>query len=271
MRVTFDSNVYRPIVCPAKFPRDRRQADLLLIHESLKDGFLEGFLCESIVALEGVRGVDRGDYFSAATLKYVFTERESDDGSLKLTAAVGPPNQGHPGMPSKFGGWVQDALNLGLKLMRAPRVGMSRPAEVSDAWFAPGPHEPDSLNRAQRFGGLTREIEKRGVGFAILKALGQRMNARLGVVGHWTTSLDCPENDEEARELIRAVSEWADGDVVAAHYSYGNDVLCTEDKGRSAEGSIFSDDSRRWLEDTYGLSFLTVNELAEKCRRPAGT
>ena len=271
MRVTFDSNVYRRIVSPEKFPRDTRSADLTLIHESLKDGLMQGFLCESIVTLEGVRRADRGDYFSAVKLKVVFTEGESDDGSLRLTAAAGPHSQGHPGMPPKFGKWVNDALILGLRLMRAPRVSMRRPSEVSHAWFAPEPHGSGSLNRVKRFGELIREIENWGVGLAVLKALGQRMNARLGVVGHWAASLDRPENDEQACEIINAVSEWADGEVVAAHYSYGNDVLCTEDKGRSGEGSIFSDGSRRWLEATYGLSFVTVNELAEHCRRPAGS
>ena len=120
-------------------------------------------------------------------------------------------------------------------------------------------------------GKLTREIEHRGVGLAVLRSLGQRMNARLGEVGHWAASLDCPESNEQAREVIKAVSEWADGDVVAAHYSYRNDVLCTEDKGRSDEGSVFSNGSRRWLEETYGLSFVTVNGLAERCRRLAGS
>ena len=63
MRVTFDSNVYRRVVAPAKFPQDSHRADILLIHKSLQEGFLQGFLCESIVTLEAVRRAYRGDYF----------------------------------------------------------------------------------------------------------------------------------------------------------------------------------------------------------------
>ena len=152
MRVTFDSNVYRQIVSPSKFPGDAQSVDFALIHDSLEDGLIQGFLCETIVTLESVRRDDRSDYFSAAKLKVVFTEEESDDGSLKLTAAAGPNSQGHPGMPPKFGEWVNDALMLGFRLIRAPRVDVRRPSEVSDAWFAPEPHDLGTLNRVERFG-----------------------------------------------------------------------------------------------------------------------
>ena len=135
-----------------------------------------------------------------------------EDGSLMLRAAAGPQGDGHPGIPPKFGDSVNDALKLGLRLMRAPRVGMARPAEVLDAWYAPEPPGLGMHDRVSRFGELAREVEKRGVGSAVLKALGQCMNARLGVEGHWKASLNRPANAQEASHVMNGVSEWADGD-----------------------------------------------------------
>jgi hypothetical protein len=41
------------------------------------------------------------------------------------------------------------------------------------------------------------------------------------------------------------VSEWADGDAVAAHIAYGNDIFCTQDQGKSAGGPSILDEGIR--------------------------
>ncbi len=96
-------------------------------------------------------------------------------------------------------------------------------------------------------------IEQRGVGGAVLRSLQEKAGGRA--------------EDIEEKEFARAVAEWADGDSVAAHVSYTNDVFCTEDQGRSAGGkSIFNEENRRWLSLTYDVRFATVAELANQIR-----
>ena len=57
--------------------------------------------------------------------------------------------------------------------------------------------------------------------------------------------------------------EWADGDSLAAHVAIENDLLCAEDRGKSAGGpSIFDATNRAWLRSTYEVEFVTIPELA---------
>ena len=57
---------------------------------------------------------------------------------------------------------------------------------------------------------------------------------------------------------------WADGDTVATHYAYGNDFLCTEDTGKSSSSLVFNSSNRHWLQKDYGLSLVSISQLAAK-------
>jgi hypothetical protein len=76
-------------------------------------------------------------------------------------------------------------------------------------------------------------------------------------------ALNDAQDDQERREIENAVAEWADGDAIAAHVAYGIDVFCSDDRGQSAGApSIFDEANRAWLQQTYGLRILSVQELA---------
>jgi hypothetical protein len=68
---------------------------------------------------------------------------------------------------------------------------------------------------------------------------------------------------KEKRQIENAFGESADGDVVAAHIAFGNNYLCTEDRGGSAASpSIFDAEHRKWLKTEYGVEILSVQQLA---------
>ena len=46
--VTFDSNVWRPVGDPARFPNDPMYASFQKVHEALRNGDIEGRLSETI-------------------------------------------------------------------------------------------------------------------------------------------------------------------------------------------------------------------------------
>ena len=54
MPVTFDSNVYRLVVCPGEFPRDSRFEAMQWVHESKTIGSIQGNLNESILIIEAI-------------------------------------------------------------------------------------------------------------------------------------------------------------------------------------------------------------------------
>ena len=62
---------------------------------------------------------------------------------------------------------------------------------------------------------------------------------------------------------MRAFSEWADGDSIAAHIAYGLDIFCSDDVGNSNSiSSVLDNANRAWLSETYGVRFMTLEELA---------
>jgi hypothetical protein len=68
----------------------------------------------------------------------------------------------------------------------------------------------------------------------------------------------------ESRQVERAVSEWADGDSIVAHYGYGFDLFCSKDFGKGASGpSVLDCANRKWLSEEFGIRFVTLRELAD--------
>jgi hypothetical protein len=59
------------------------------------------------------------------------------------------------------------------------------------------------------------------------------------------------------RQYANAVAEWADGESLSAHYAYGCDVFCTNDRGKSAgSGSIFHLNNLPKLKEHFGIVVL---------------
>jgi hypothetical protein len=96
-----------------------------------------------------------------------------------------------------------------------------------------------------------------------IKAIGERIKSRTTWAGPWYTALNQAQDEQERKEIEKAVAEWADGDAIAAHIAYRNDIFCSADRGQSAGGpSIFDVENRAWLQNTYGIRILSLKMLA---------
>jgi ribosomal protein L30 len=263
LSVTFDSNAYRQVVDPDRLRRDASLAELKKINSALKDGRIQGYISETVVTLEGVQNDARGEFFAGVEPRLQPAELQMPDGRRKVGIIVEADNNQHPGLPPAAARWIAAAISLGLKFLRAPRIGAPRPPELlRENNFAT---DDEPCRRQERFFEALRAIEDRGVGMAVIRTLGERIKARLGLPGPWYKALDKAQNEQEEEQIKKAVREWADGDTVAAHVGYEIDILCTEDK---ADGSIFSETNRAWLKEKYGIRIMTLRELAaELCRR----
>lgn len=109
-------------------------------------------------------------------------------------------------------------------------------------------------------------ILRRGLGRARVVQLGLEYSKRDGARGEiWMQGIGRVRDDTERRAVHRAINEWADGDAVAAHVGYGNDLFCTNDLGKGAgENSVLHPKNRAWLQSNYGLVFVTTLELAQR-------
>jgi hypothetical protein len=123
----------------------------------------------------------------------------------------------HPGLPSVLRDRLQTARALGFRLLPVPRVDISLSNEFrSDQDFYEAAASA-SIDYNERFGTAAAEIESRGAGGAVLAEIAQRIGARLAPAERrlCTGLLSHAKDDAKRSEIIKAVAEWADGDLVA--------------------------------------------------------
>jgi hypothetical protein len=136
---------------------------------------------------------------------------------------------------------VQRALDLGMRILSAPRTGSTR--ILSGDLYA---HDADESARLRRYESIAAAIEARGLGYARMARVAQA----------------------DSRKFARAVAEWADGDCVAAHHSYTNDLFCTQDRAvRAGRNSLMHPANRGWLRRVFGVEFVDIVGLAKLLER----
>jgi hypothetical protein len=156
---------------------------------------------------------------------------------------------------------VQRALDLGMRILSAPRVGSTR--ILSGELYA---SDADESLRLKRYESIASAIESRGLGFARMSKVARFLPR--GVSDSGSASINRAVPLGATRRATRAVAEWADGDSVAAHHSYANDLFCTQDRAvRAGRDSILHPAQRGWLRRVYGVEFVDIAELAKLLER----
>ena len=185
------------------------------------------------------------------------TITEGKDGSIGLSFSIGPEPSALSGNNPYLAKHLQDALVLGFKLMRCPRISGIVNPDLEHQWYINLGEKTREM--ANKFGAISREIESRGCGISDMKQIGKRYAPSNKP---WKEGLKiAPDNEDKT--IIKAVAEWADGDAIAAHYAHGNDFFCTRDKAKSAGvSSILSENNRKWLESSYDIKFVSPEDLA---------
>jgi len=248
MRVTFDSNVWQMVVTPSLASKTALCDAFQAIHQALCGKQICGFICETVATLEAVRVKGRKTYFGSLKLPVEVRPDGHGPGQVLFTINVGTNHDQHPGLPDVLRERLELAFRLGIRLMRAPRIGLPIPRQFLDLALLGDEFDvPTSAARDNHWGDVVEMIEQRGVGSAVMRSLGAARKPQVG----------------GEKDFARAVAEWADGDSVAAHIAYGNEIFCTEDQGHSTSGtSILDAENRRWLARAHKVKFATIRELA---------
>jgi hypothetical protein len=246
---------------PERHPKDPDRPKFLIVHEALKKGKLQGFVCDTIITLEGIQNKDRAAVFGSTTLSV--DKKEADNSVVLKMQAVQPAR--HP-LPDENVRRLRAALAVGVRVLSAPRIASPRIEDPNKTIYA----QEDAAQlgeRINRFHDAGRAINDRDYGTEPAKHVAERIAKRFGVQEPWYKSLARADANEE-KEFARAIREWADSDTVAAHIAYQSEILCTGDQGRSGN-SIFDETNRAWLTVTYGVHFATITELAAMiCPQP---
>ena len=257
MTVTFDTNTIEKAS-----RQDDEQANFARVRAAIKAGDVVGHFSETIITLEGIQRKDRANVFNSTYLRRESTkERLSDKvATIEVHYFVEQPTR--QSLRPRHAARITAALAVGMKVLRAPRIGMFHLADPDGKYFV-GESEQKRAERIDRYHVVGREIEAYGAGFAVVKNLGAKFAARENKKQElWFHSLTLARNVHEKNEVERATAEWADADSVAAHVGYGLDIFCTDDAGKSAGGiSVLNPINQTWLKTKYGVKFVTISDL----------
>ena len=262
------------MIFPERYINSSNYAALVKLKNAIRSGQVRGFLCESFGIIEAIRREDRAKFHLQNVPKVAVTHKSHGPGLHCLTIDIQANHSLHPGLTKEFEEELNEALMIGMKLLSTPYIGVpipdrlrNNPKIYAEEVFATADYD-------ERFGSVASAIAARGVGGGALAALAKELTARLDgprpqewsdreffnrVYEYARTS----NLNREKAQIEKAFAESADGDLVAAHVAFGNDYLCTEDRGRSAIGpSIFEGPNRAWLNTTYGVEILTAGQLS---------
>ena len=266
MRVTFDTNTLDPAVRPERFPKDPAQPNYFKVKQAIVSGIIQGFFSETIISLEGIQKDDRAAVFgsTAISISEGPASIDHDTGKVTIQVNLNVEQLGRKPLHAEAAARVRTACGIGMRLLKAPsRIGGFQINDLAKVVFVLEEDEASMAKRQDVCITLAREIEGRNVGLAPLKKLAAIFAARDNADEPWFQSLSRAKDVHEENAVKRAFAEWADGDSMAAHIAYGMDYFCTNDQGKSAAtSSILDATNRAWLTATFGVQFITINQLA---------
>jgi len=256
MKITFDSNVWRIISSPDKFPKEVSIEDFKAIRKAIDEKKIIPFLCETVFTLEAIKRKDRKEFFSDYKPNTNRLVEEGENGEIKLSFSIRSDITAHPGNNSFLESHLKDAISIGFQIIKLPRVAGIVNSDIEEYFYK---HKDLSAYHNKVFE-VGRAIESKKAGMFHIRELGEKYDT------HWVTGIAHAPTHEEG-DIAKAIAEWADGDSVACHIAVGGDYFCTRDSARKAgDKSIFSDENLKWLESEYDFCIISPEELARKCR-----
>jgi hypothetical protein len=183
---------------------------------------------------------------------------------MELTIVAG---RNRKSLDRVFSNWIGKAQEFGLRFLRTGSRWFSGAGHIQNddgTFFEPDENVLAVSEHRKRVDRVAETIQGRGLGYVRAVKLGLEFSTRDHKVGEWwLQGLKRGRSDQERTNVAFAVREWAGADSIAAHIGYDLDLFCTKDHGRNAEGdSILNPANRTWLEQTCGLKFVTLSELA---------
>lgn len=264
LTVTFDTHNLNDVVWPETSQRGvTGEINGRKVRAAVQVGRVQGFFCETLVTLEGIRRDDRVAVLGSTRLENQCSSPAEN--TINLTISV---KQDRKPLPPKFQARIQAAQEIGFRALKGPaRIGWVNIKDDDETFFKRYNSVLELAERLDKVHELATAIASRGLGHAVPVKLGLQLSARDGITAPelWFQGLRRAKTSSEQEQIARAIAEWADGDSIAAHYGHSINLFCSEDFGENAKGpSVLDGNNRTWLRETYGVKFVTLAELVEK-------
>lgn len=230
MDVVFDSNVWERVVHLDAEPFDT-------IRRKIRSAHIAPYICEVAISLESIRKVDRSGFFETYSPNIEFQTLPSNNNETHGLVCFSPNNEAHPPLSKVLLARLEQAHQLGFKVIHMNRFGTVRTNEIpKDMYMEVGSME-EFWADADRFAECAGFIEMLSAGQYEYNKLVNSLNLRrLSLI---EVARKIPR--EKHKAFSNAIAEWVDGDSLAACYSKGFKYFCTADRGKnSGPSSIFS-------------------------------
>ena len=246
--VTFDSNVWENVVDDSK----RSASPIFLeIHDLILQKAISPYIFEGILTLETIKKQDRKKHI--AEFKPTISIQIGDE-EPRVSAGTPPPE-----LSDYLKEFIPKAIGMGFKFIRTPRIG-GHGVDPSAEYVAKDKKFPLD-ERLDRTFDLLSFIENLGAG------KGKLDTAILNNPGNGFLEKTINYNSLTDKQFAKNIAEWVDGDAIAAHYGYGIDYFCTNDKAsRAGVSSIFSNINLKKVCEKYGIKIVSPDELLDYIR-----
>lgn len=254
--VTFDSNVWENIV-----DEEKRKTNTIFekLYLAIKTGKIKPYFFEGAFTYEAIPRKNRKEYFEKAKAEITATVDESEfekTGEIHLRLCIQSSKDAQVGLTDYLKKNAPKAFALGFKILKAPRIAGLCSKEIGQEYYAD--EEFHCLTaRLDRYHECGRFIETLGAGKAVLDKTVLKDNAQ--------SVSDAIKNSSPEilnSKIASNISEWSDGDALAAHYGYGIAYFCSYDQAGSAgTQSVFSKENRKILEEKFQIKIKNPNEI----------
>lgn len=254
MKIMFDSNTWRIVSTPGKFPKEISISDFIKIRDAIITGKIDPYISETVFTIEAIKNIQRKEAISKRK-PLIKTETTEKDGGIATTFIIGPSKSNtfdlNPILKSHF----DDAIKLGFKIVRLPRIGSFTNEEVEKSRYRLPESELEAYHT--RVFEIGNQIESHNAGFAHLKSIAATYGTGL------TEGISkAPASEEQS--IIKAVAEWADGDSVAICIALDCDYFCTRDKAKKGGfDSVLSTPNIAWLKRDHGFEVVSPEDLSK--------
>ena len=225
--VTFDSNVWENIVDEKKRVRETYYR---IIYQHILDGLIVPYFFEGLATMETIKRENRKEYFKNYKPTICIKINDEEKKIKKGSSA--------PELSKYLKQTIPKALGIGFKFIKFSRIGNIK-LEIDDEYYATDEQYllEERLERSQDF---SRYIEKIKAGKATVNV------------------------EDDKKKYAKGIAEWVDGDALSAHYGYGIDYFCTNDKASGAgKASVFARENLTKLKDKFNINVLSPYELKE--------
>jgi hypothetical protein len=281
IRVSFDTNAYSAVTRPqltkiittgwwpltaARLLSKKRRIAWWYIRWCIRRGRVHAAIPEAAFAAEVLPNVDRIDFL----------------------LAIGTPRAANPPViPEGRRRLIQEAFSLGFRVLHGGRISYGELLNLQAEHWA---DHDDIEKRQARFSDFIRYFGD--FPLVAFKDFGERLSVAHGLVALnpfkaqaavrakvsldrllWREGIGAEKKRPLLHPSVNALedvvrdrfADWADFDMVAAHFAYGYDLLCTEDTGNPRSDSIFGATYAADVTGKFRIRTISLMDLAALC------